>query len=51
VEDYARFRDRLEEMRYGARIATQQQTLQEKATSTPDAGTKPQSLAEPIGLS
>lgn len=35
IEDYDRFRDRLERMRYAGRLATQSSTLQEVAASQP----------------
>jgi hypothetical protein len=37
IEDYDRFRDRLERMRYAGRMATQSSTLQEVAASQPPA--------------
>jgi hypothetical protein len=56
IEEYGQFRERLEQMRYVARLSTQSATLQEATasqagTAAPDAaGSKPAVSAAPAGV-
>jgi hypothetical protein len=48
IEDYRQFRERLEQMRYVARLSTQSPTLQEVTASQAEAGTSGVAHSKPV---